>query len=83
MNQQNFGRSTGVSYKLKFEEVIEGYKFKLANGILLGAAILLVASGLLWVFKEIPGKEIYKSATTILHPIILLVIGYYFGQKKE
>ncbi len=29
-----------------------------------------------------PGKEIFETSTTVLPPIITLILGFYFGQEK-
>ena len=73
--EQNIGNETDVSPKdkLAFAKGVLGFIFILA--VLAGVARV-------WASKE-AGKDIFDAATTLLLPVVTLVLGFYFGRNDN
>jgi hypothetical protein len=56
-------------------------RLRLAQWVLLGAAIMFIASAASFLYDETTGKHIFDAGKTILPPIATLVLGYYFSSK--
>ena len=73
--EQNIGNETDVSPKdkLAFAKGVLGFIFILA--VLAGVARV-------WAVEE-AGKDIFDAATTLLLPVVTLVLGFYFGRNDN
>lgn len=63
--------------------------FDLAVGILIGATIIFVIFGLLRAFSselfsnDQGIKEVWDTSKTIIQAVLILVLGLYFGRKRN
>lgn len=72
--EQNIGNNdVSPKDKLVFAKAVLGFIFVLA--VLAGAARI-------WAEKE-AGKDIFDAATTLLLPVVTLVLGFYFGRNDN
>jgi hypothetical protein len=72
-------------YKInaKPSPVPEDSKFKLAVGLVAGILVMLFMSAFAEIFGQQAGDTVFKSALVVLPPILTLIIGYYFSQKRN
>lgn len=66
------------------EDVSPKDKLALAKGVLFFIFILAILAGVARVFAEVEaGKDIFDAATTLLLPVVTLVLGFYFGRNDN
>lgn len=73
--EQNIGNETDVSPK---------DKLAFAKWVLFFIFILAVLAGVARVCADVEaGKDIFDAATTLLLPVVTLVLGFYFGRNDN
>ena len=73
--EQNAGNPTDISPK---------DKLKFAQRVLLAIFILAILAGIarIWA-SDSAGSDIFNAATTLLLPVVTLVLGFYFGRNDN
>ncbi len=66
------------------KELTPTAKLTFAKWVLFFIFVLAVLSGIarIWAEKE-AGKDIFDAATTLLLPVVTLVLGFYFGRNDN
>ncbi len=73
--EQNAGNKNDISPK---------DKLKFAQRVLMAIFILAVLAGIARIWASNPaGSDIFNAATTLLLPVVTLVLGFYFGRSEN
>ncbi len=73
--EQNAGNPTDISPK---------DKLKFAQRVLLAIFVLAILAGIARIWASDPaGSDIFNAATTLLLPVVTLVLGFYFGRNDN
>lgn len=72
-----------VEENQQLKTVTEKDRLKLAYWILGAASLFLFASSLVYSFQvSESSKEVFEKSWLVIPPVITLVIGFYFGNRR-
>jgi len=73
--EQNAGNQKDISPK---------DKLNFAKGVLSAIFVLAILAGISRIWANDPaGSDIFNAATTLLLPVVTLVLGFYFGRSDN
>lgn len=68
--------------RFRLVPLAERDKFSFAQRLVFAILGIFVLSGIAAIVDNKEGENIFKGTLTVFPPIVTLILGYYFSQKK-